>query len=81
MAKLSTGAVFTFTELLNALDATRGNLSTHIKALETHTMLIVRKEFVANKPRTSYIITKSGRENFKAYVTLLTTILESTKGK
>ncbi len=53
-----------FTTLRNTLQVTDGNLSSHISALEKHNMIKLKKQFVDNKPRTSYKITRSGLRKF-----------------
>lgn len=80
MAALVGHSPLTFNDLLEHLGVTRGNLSSHVKALEKHNMLTVTKEFVANKPKTSYNITSLGSQSFTKYVGLLASIIASTKG-
>ena len=80
MASLMSSQTISFSNLLAHLEVTRGNLSSHVKALEMHKMLKIKKDFVANKPKTTYTITEVGKRSFIAYVTLLTSILSATKG-
>ncbi len=51
-----------FTFLLNQTGLTRGNFSTHVKKLEEAAYVAVKKEFVDNKPLTTYSITDAGRQ-------------------
>lgn len=67
-----------FNEMIELLELTRGNLSSHIKHLEGGGYVEVIKEFVGNKPKTSYVITKKGVEKFEIYVSLLENIIASS---
>ncbi len=68
-----------FSEMMNNLGLTRGNLSSHMKMLEKHEFVSVLKEFVNNRPQTTYKITELGRESFRQYVAILEEIIASTK--
>lgn len=57
-----------FTTLRNALQATDGNLSSHLSALEKHNMIKLKKQFVGNKPKTSYKISRSGLRKFTEHL-------------
>ena len=57
-----------FNSLLNKLDLTKGNLSSHIRKLETDGLIAVHKEFVDRKPRTSYTATNNGKAAFAKYL-------------
>ncbi len=81
MASLMNQGSMSFSALLAQLSVTRGNLSSHITALALHKMLTIKKEFVANKPKTSYTITVRGKESFTSYVSLLASIIATTKGE
>jgi len=65
-----------FTELVEKLQVTRGNLSVHIKALEKAGYLMVHKEFINNKPRTTYQLTETGQIAFTEYLQLLEQIIK-----
>ncbi len=65
-----------FTELVDKLDVSRGNLSVHIKTLESAGYLKSFKEFINNKPRSSYRLTEAGREAFTEYLQLLEQIIK-----
>ncbi len=60
-----------FGTLKELLKATDGNLSSHLSALEKGSMIKVKKQFVNNRPKTSYKITRHGlrkfTEHLKAY--------------
>ncbi len=68
-----------FSEMLKELELTRGNLSSHMKQLEQNSFVTVKKEFVNNRPQTSYEVTKEGQTAFEQYVKLLETIISSSK--
>ncbi|XLS30133.1 winged helix-turn-helix domain-containing protein [Flavobacteriaceae bacterium M23B6Z8] len=55
----------TLKELLNATD---GNLASHLKALEKEGYITVEKKFIGRKPNTSYTISELGRFEFKKHI-------------
>lgn len=57
-----------FTELKNALEATQGNLSVHLKKLEEAGYVAIAKSFKDNKPLTRVSITAAGRKAFGIYL-------------
>jgi DNA-binding transcriptional ArsR family regulator len=66
-----------FTFLLNQTGLTRGNFSTHMKKLEDAGFVAVTKEFVDNKPLTTYAITPAGRQALIHYRQLMEKILNA----
>jgi DNA-binding transcriptional ArsR family regulator len=60
-----------FTQLVETLELTRGNLSVHMKLLLEHALVSVSKDFVHNKPKTTYTITCAGEREFERYVGML----------
>ncbi len=60
-----------FNTIKETLLLTDGNLASHLKALETIEYIIMKKEFVGRKPRTSYSVTESGRKAFKSHLNAL----------
>ena len=58
----------TFKSVLNVTD---GNLASHIKALEKENYIDVKKQFLGNKPNTSYRITKEGKTAFNKHLDAL----------
>jgi len=68
-----------FNTLLQELDLTRGNLSSHMRKLEDAGMVKVRKEFVARKPRTTYRCTRKGKQEIQDYLAAVEAILKKTK--
>lgn len=57
-----------FTELRNKLGLTDGNLNNHISALEKHKMIKSKKQFVENKPKTTYKVTRHGTRKFAEHL-------------
>ena len=55
--------------------ATDGNLSVHLKKIETAEYISVEKLFVDRKPLTKYKLTKKGKEAFRKYVERLEKML------
>ncbi len=66
-----------FKNMKEMLDATDGNLASHIKALEKNEYIEVRKMFVGRKPQTSYRVTKLGEKAFKNHLDALEKLLNS----
>ena len=56
-----------FLFLLNQLQMTPGNLSSHLSKLEDAGYVDIVKEFIERKPHTALQLTKKGREAFKEY--------------
>lgn len=68
MSVLVVNATEDFKTLKELLDATDGNLASHLKALEKEGYISVEKKFIGRKPNTSYTITKLGRFEFKKHI-------------
>lgn len=60
-----------FNSIKETLNLTDGNLASHLKALETTEYIVMHKEFVGRKPRTSYSATDLGRLSFKSHLNAL----------
>jgi len=65
-----------FNALLDALDLSKGNLSTHMRRLEEAGLVEVRKAFVGRKPRTTYACTAAGRAELASYLARLEAMLK-----
>ena len=65
-----------FTRLKAIVEATDGNLGSHIATLETAGYIRVEKDFVGKRPRTRVCLTRSGRTAFSKHVEFLRTILD-----
>ncbi len=57
-----------FVTLRDTLEATDGNLSSHLSALEKQNMIKLRKQFVNNRPKTSYKISRNGLRKFTEHL-------------
>jgi DNA-binding HxlR family transcriptional regulator len=60
-----------FNSIKDTLNLTDGNLASHLKALEGINYIVMQKEFVGRKPRTSYSATEFGRKAFKSHLNAL----------
>jgi DNA-binding MarR family transcriptional regulator len=68
-----------FTSLRSLLDVTDGNLASHLRVLEEHKYVKVRKEFVDRKPQTSYSVTEAGRRAFRDHLGALEKVIRSSR--
>ena len=60
-----------FKELKDLLEATDGNLSSHLKGLQKQDYIEMRKQFIGNKPNTAFRVTQQGREAFQSHLDAL----------
>ena len=67
-----------FTELKSLLNATDGNLGSHLTTLEKAGYISIDKDFVGKKPRTRVTVTREGRRAFEQHVGFLRDILDRT---
>ena len=65
-----------FVELKDYLKVTDGNLASHLSALEKLNFIQSRKQFIGNKPNTSYAATKLGRESFGNHLNALENLIK-----
>ena len=65
-----------YNTLKELLDLTDGNLASHIKPLEAHEYITVRKQFVGKRPQTTYGVTDAGKAAFKAHLDALEALLK-----
>lgn len=66
-----------FTRLKELLGVTDGNLASHIKSLEKAGFIMTIKQFIKNKPNTSYAISKNGRAAFIEHIEALEKLLKT----
>lgn len=64
-----------FTYIKDKVKATDGNLSIHLRKLESVDYISMSKSFVNRKPVTTYKITNKGRKAFKLYISRLEKII------
>jgi DNA-binding MarR family transcriptional regulator len=70
-----------FSDLVEALDVTEGNLSSHLQTMEDADAVAVTKEFVDRKPRTTYRLTDEGRAAFEDHVGTLEALIEGLESE
>lgn len=76
MSVLAANDSYDFVSLRQMLGVTDGNLTTHLKALETAGYISSVKQFIGRKPNTSYSITEQGRNAFAAHICALSNLLK-----
>ena len=65
-----------FNFIKEKVKTTDGNLSVHLKKLESVDYIVVKKEFVERKPVSSYKLTKKGINAFEAYISRLESLIK-----
>ncbi len=76
MSMLMVNDAVDFLTLKEVLDASDGNIASHITALEKAEYLTVKKKFVGKKTNTSYSITALGRNAFNEHLNALERLLK-----
>jgi DNA-binding HxlR family transcriptional regulator len=79
MSVLLVGDPKDFITLRALLGVTDGNLSSHLKVLEEHRYVKMKKEFVGRKPQTSYMVTETGRRSFQDHLEGLEKVIRGTQ--
>lgn len=79
MSALAVNETLDFNSLKEYLDATDGNLASHIKALEKEDFIEVEKSFVGRKPNTQYSMTKKGKKAFEEHLSTLEALIRIQK--
>jgi len=79
MSMLAAVRELSFNDLKAQLGLTDGNLSVHMRILESHGFVAVEKSFVLRKPRTILRMTKSGRRTFETYLAVLEQITQAAR--
>lgn len=79
MAYLSTASPVPFVELKAKVNATDGNLSTHLTKLEEAGYVKQEKMFQGKKPLTLVHLTPEGREAWIAYLNRLQSLISSAE--
>ena len=75
LATLDPGESITFPRLLELLDMTAGNLSTHLRKLEDAQYVLVTKTHQGRSPVTYLELSKAGRRAFEDYTDALRALL------
>ena len=65
-----------FTFLKDKVNATDGNLSTHLKKLEDTGYVAVNKSFEKRKPISRYMLTQKGKKAFEIYIEKLESMIK-----
>ena len=78
LATLEPGESITFPRLLELLDMTAGNLSTHLRKLEDAQYVVVAKTHQGRTPVTYLELSKLGRRAFEDYTDALRALLGAT---
>lgn len=65
-----------FNDLKAIVEATDGNLATHIKTLEEQKYIKVKKGFIGRKTNTLYSITITGERAFRSHLDALEKIIK-----
>ena len=65
-----------FVFLKDKVNATDGNLSTHLKKLEESGYVAVSKSFENRKPVSRYMLTQKGKNAFKIYIERLEKLIK-----
>jgi DNA-binding MarR family transcriptional regulator len=76
-AYLSTASPAIFGELRDKVNATDGNLSTHLRKLEDAGYVTLEKRFEGRRPQTRVHLTPKGRKGWSAYLDRLRGLLDA----
>ncbi|MBC9813410.1 transcriptional regulator [Crocinitomicaceae bacterium CZZ-1] len=76
MSMLMVNDTVDFLTLKEMLDASDGNIASHISALEKAGYLAVEKKFIGKKTNTSYSVTPEGRRAFNEHLNALEQLLK-----
>jgi len=76
MSALMVNDYLDFNSLKELLDATDGNLATHLKSLERSHYIMYKKEFLDRKPNTKYSVTDEGRIAFIKHIKAIEQLLK-----
>jgi len=73
---LAAGDMVEFTRLKGVVEATDGNLGSHLDALERAGYVAIEKRFAGKKPQTRIKATPAGRRAFAEHVAYLREIID-----
>lgn len=76
MSALIVNDYLDFNTLKRLLNATDGNLASHLKSLEKTEFITFKKEFIDRKPNTKYYVSKSGKEAFIKHIKAIESLLK-----
>lgn len=75
LSYLNTVNQASFVEIRDKIKATDGNLSIHMKMLESARYVSFKKGFQARRPQTVYRITQEGRDAFNLYTKIISELI------
>jgi DNA-binding HxlR family transcriptional regulator len=76
MSALMVNEYLDFSSLKNLLEATDGNLASHMKSLEKEGYVTYKKEFIDRKPNTKYYASKEGKQAFVKHIKAIESLLK-----
>jgi DNA-binding PadR family transcriptional regulator len=76
MSVLMVNESIDFLTLKEILDASDGNIASHISALEKSGYILIEKKFIGKKTNTSYRITEQGKSAFNEHLNALEKLLK-----
>lgn len=79
MAYLSAVNPATFSEVREKVGATDGNLSTHLRKLETAEYIEIEKRFVGKRPQTRLHLTDKGRKAWIAWLGQMQALMKAAE--
>lgn len=79
MALLMVNASLDFGSLKKQLDLTDGNLASNLSYLQDCKYISVKKQFINNKPNSSYLALPNGRKAFRAHIDAMEKIISASK--
>ncbi len=79
MSALMVNAEVNFNDLKELIQATDGNLASHLKGLEDNGYVKVQKGFIGRKTNTVYSVTQAGDKAFKDHLAALEKMIQATK--
>ena len=76
MSALIVNDYLDFNTLKDLLDATDGNLASHMKLLEKEEYIVVKKGFIDRKPNTKYCVSEKGKQAFILHIKAIEQLLK-----
>jgi len=77
MSILMVNEQINFIELKELMEATDGNLASHLKTLEDNGFIKIQKGFIGKKTNTVYSVTKAGEKAFRSHLDALEKIIRN----
>ncbi|MGF1473308.1 MAG: transcriptional regulator [Rubrobacteraceae bacterium] len=81
LAALDERGSSSFSELHELTGITTGNLSSHVRRLEDHGLVSVKKDFVDRKPRTTVTLESTGRQAITDYLQGIASIVDQWRNR